>query len=69
MAKARCLNCNFEEEFEQEDVFTANYYQCIGTCPHCDTPTVDGDGIPTKTNIFYLTQNNNIKDDQKHLKE
>ncbi len=60
MEKVTCkARCGFEDEFEPDD-FGVNYYQAIGVCPNCQSPTVYIDGDETKVVVmFSLKQENN----------
>lgn len=49
---ATCPKCGFSEPYEADE-FGMDYYQAIGLCPMCDTPTIDENGHPTRVFISY----------------
>ena len=55
--EAICPKCGYKELFEPCE-FGLTYYQAIGTCPVCETPTVYADGSLTAIIVtFKLTGN------------
>ncbi len=58
MKKAICPNpdCNFEEEYEPDEEFGLTYFQCVGTCPLCESELVDDNGKST-VEIFEFKVN------------
>lgn len=57
MKKVYCKNeCGFADEFEPDEL-GINFYQAIGTCPNCGSPTVYDDGTETAVNVTFEVTN------------
>lgn len=44
--------CGFEDEYEPTEL-GMTYFEAVGTCPNCESPTVDADGNETAMRVEF----------------